>query len=103
MTGITAQVSLHPLPRQAIAPDIGEALRVFEECAVEVEPDTASRLLVGDDSTIFAALQYAFCHAAEQGEVVMVVTLSNTCPSPAGNREAEREHAILDTARRQHR
>jgi uncharacterized protein YqgV (UPF0045/DUF77 family) len=80
--GITAQVSLYPLPQEALAPEIGEALQVFRECALEVEPNAVSSLLVGDDTTIFAALQQAFCHAAEQGKVVMVVTLSNACPAP---------------------
>ena len=82
MIGVTAQVSLYPLRQEALAPDIGEALQIFRECALEVEPDALSTLLVGDDSTIFAALQQAFRHASEQGQVVMVVTLSNACPVP---------------------
>jgi len=80
--GITAQVSIYPLPQRALAPEIGEALQIFQECALEVEPDTASTLVVGDDVTIFAALRRAFCRAAEQGQVVMVVTLSHSCPAP---------------------
>jgi uncharacterized protein YqgV (UPF0045/DUF77 family) len=80
--GITAQVSLYPLRQEALAPDIGGAIQVFRECALEVEPDTVSTLLVGDDTTIFAALQQAFCHAAEQGQVVTVVTFSNACSVP---------------------
>jgi uncharacterized protein YqgV (UPF0045/DUF77 family) len=79
---ITAQVSLYPLPEEAVAPEIGKALHAFRECAVEVEPDDLSNVLVGDGTAIFAALQQAFCHAAEQGKVVMVVTLSNSCPTP---------------------
>jgi uncharacterized protein YqgV (UPF0045/DUF77 family) len=77
---ITAQVSPYPLGQEAFAPGIGEALQIFRECALEVEPDAVSTLLVGDDTTIFGALQRAFCHAAEQGQVVMVVTLSNGFP-----------------------
>lgn len=77
VTGITAQVSLYPLPKVALAPEIRDLAEVFRECAVEVDPDTASTLLVGDDTTIFAALQQAFCHAAGKGKVVMIVTLSN--------------------------
>jgi hypothetical protein len=80
--GITAQVSLYPLPEEPVAPEIGEALQVFRDCAVQAEPDAGSRLLVGDDTAIFPALQQAFCHAAEQGKVVMVVTFSNDCPAP---------------------
>jgi uncharacterized protein YqgV (UPF0045/DUF77 family) len=84
MSGITAQVSLYPLPQSPLAPEIGEALQVLQECAVKVEPDSVSGLLIGDDTAIFAALQQAFCHTAEQGKVVMVVTLSNACPAPCG-------------------
>jgi uncharacterized protein YqgV (UPF0045/DUF77 family) len=82
MIGITAQVSLYPLPQEALAPEIGEALQIFRECALEVEPGNASTFLVGDDVTISAALRQAFFHAAEQGQVVMVVTLSHPCPAP---------------------
>ena len=82
MNAITAQVSLYPLRQESLAPAIGEALQVFQESALEVEPDTMSTLLVGDDTTVFAALQEAFCLAAEQGQVVMVVTFSNACPVP---------------------
>jgi hypothetical protein len=78
--GITAQVSRYPL-RESAAPEKGEALQVFRKCAVEVEPDAVSTLLVGHDTTIFPALQQAFCHAAEQGKAVMVMTLSNDCPA----------------------
>jgi hypothetical protein len=49
MIGITAQVSLYPLPQSPPAPEVGEALQVFRECAVEVEPDAVSTLPVGDD------------------------------------------------------
>jgi uncharacterized protein YqgV (UPF0045/DUF77 family) len=85
MTGITAQVSLYPLPQSPLTPEVSEALQVLHGCAVEVKPDATSTLLVGDDSAIFSALQQAFCHAAEQGKVVMVVTLSNACPAGAGS------------------
>jgi uncharacterized protein YqgV (UPF0045/DUF77 family) len=81
MIAITAQVSLYPLPQSPLPPEIGEALQVFRECAVEVEPDAVSTVLVGDDTAIFPALQQAFYHAAEQGKVVMVVILSNACPA----------------------
>ncbi|MGD8474538.1 MAG: YkoF family thiamine/hydroxymethylpyrimidine-binding protein [Anaerolineae bacterium] len=82
MIGVRAQVSLYPLPQAAVAPGICKVLEEFEGCATVVEPDAASSLLVGDDATIFAALQEAFCQAAKQGKVVMVVTLSNACPTP---------------------
>ena len=80
MNAITAQVSLYPLRQESLAPVIDEALQVFRESALEVEPGRMSTLLVGEESTIFAALQRSFHHAAEEGQVVMTVTFSNACP-----------------------
>jgi uncharacterized protein YqgV (UPF0045/DUF77 family) len=77
---VTAQVSLYPLRPESLAPVIDETLQVLREGAAEVEPDTMSTLLTGDETTIFTALQRAFHHAAEQNPVVMVVTFSNVSP-----------------------
>jgi hypothetical protein len=41
-----------------------------------------STLVWGEETAVFAALEEAFHQAAESGDVVMVVTLSNACPSP---------------------
>jgi uncharacterized protein YqgV (UPF0045/DUF77 family) len=79
---VTAQVSLYPLRQESLAPVIGESLQIFQESALEVEPDTMSTLLVGDETTVFGALQEAFHQAAEHSQVVMVVTFSNACPVP---------------------
>jgi hypothetical protein len=59
------------LPQETLAPE------VVQGYALEVKPDAVSTLLIGDDTAIFGALQRAFCHAAEQGKLVMAVTLSN--------------------------
>lgn len=79
---VTAQVSLYPLRQESMAPVLGETLEILRESALEVRPDTVSTLLVGDETTIFAAIQQAFHHAAEQGQVLMVVTFSNASPKP---------------------
>ena len=80
---VTAQVSLYPLRQESLAPVIGETLQIFQESSLEVEPDAMSTLLVGDETTIFDALQEAFHQAAEQSQVVMVVTFSNACLAPS--------------------
>ena len=80
MAGITAQVSLYPLRQESLSPAIDEALRIFREHGLEVEPGVMSSLLVGEDADIFAALQEAFRLVAERGSVVMVATFSNACP-----------------------
>jgi uncharacterized protein YqgV (UPF0045/DUF77 family) len=82
MNGITAQVSLYPLGQEDLSPVIDEALRIFREHGLDVNPGPMSTLIVGEEQAIFAALQAAFRRAAGQERVVMVVTFSNACPSP---------------------
>jgi uncharacterized protein YqgV (UPF0045/DUF77 family) len=74
---VTAQVSLYPLQQETLAPVLGDTLELLRESALQVKPDTLSTLLVGDENAIFATIQQAFHHAAEQGQVLMVVTLSS--------------------------
>jgi hypothetical protein len=39
-----------------------------------------STVVTGDVDAVFAGLKESFAQAAEQGDIVMVVTLSNACP-----------------------
>ena len=82
MIGISAQVSLYPLQQESLSPAIDEALEVFRAYGLDVEPGSMSTVITGNDSAVFAALQEALHRAAEQGQVVMTVTLSNACPVP---------------------
>ena len=82
MDTITAQVSLYPLRQVSIGPPIREAVRVFRECGLNTHVGEMSTLVWGEEQTVFAALQEAFHQAAERGDMVMTVTLSNACPSP---------------------
>jgi uncharacterized protein YqgV (UPF0045/DUF77 family) len=82
MIGISAQVSLYPLGQEDLSPVIDEALRIFRERGLDVNPGSMSTLVSGGDEAVFAALQAAFRGAARGGRVVMVVTFSNACPSP---------------------
>lgn len=94
MIGIAAQVSLYPLRQISLAPAIDEALRIFREHGLEVVPGAMSTLITGDDAALFAALQEAFRRTAEQGHVVMVVTISNACPVPSKQEDAISYQAI---------
>lgn len=82
MSVITAQVSLYPLRQVSIGPAIREAVRVFREHGLETRIGVMSTLVWGKEQAVFAALQEAFHWAAGRGDTVMVVTLSNACPSP---------------------
>jgi uncharacterized protein YqgV (UPF0045/DUF77 family) len=82
MSEITAQVSLYPLRQASLGPSVRQAVRVFREHGLGTRSGSMSTLVWGEENTVFAALQEAFHRAAERGDAVMVVTLSNACPSP---------------------
>jgi uncharacterized protein YqgV (UPF0045/DUF77 family) len=82
MSGISAQVSLYPLGQEDLSPAIEEALRIFREHGLDVNPGPMSTVISGAGEMIFAALQKSFQQATLQGQVVMVVTFSNACPVP---------------------
>ena len=84
MSVIMAQVSLYPLRQVSIGPPIREAVRVFRQHGLETRIGEMSTLVWGEEQAIFDALQEAFHQAAERGDTVMTVTLSNACPSPEG-------------------
>ena len=77
---ITAQVSVYPLRQPHFSPAIERTLEVLRSHELAVDPGTMSTLVSGEDDAVFAALKEAFQEVAQQGEVVMVVTLSNACP-----------------------
>jgi uncharacterized protein YqgV (UPF0045/DUF77 family) len=79
-----AQVSLYPLRQVSIGPAIREAVRVFRQHGLETRLGEMSTLVWGEEQAVFAAMQEAFHMAAEHGDMVMIVTLSNACPSPEG-------------------
>ena len=82
MSIISAQVSLYPLRQQSLGPAIREAVRIFRQRGLEAHVGEMSTLVWGEEQAIFDALQEAFHQAAELGDAVMAVTLSNACPSP---------------------
>jgi len=81
MSRISAQLSLYPLRRVSIGPTIREAVRMLRQHDLELRMGPMSTLLCGEEQAIFAALQEAFHLSAESGDVVMLVTISNACPS----------------------
>ena len=94
MIGVAAQVSLYPLRQVSLSPAIDEALRVFREHGLDVEPGAMSSMIAGDDAAVFAALQEAFRRVGEQGPVVMIVPSSNACPVPGKTEESIAYSAI---------
>jgi uncharacterized protein YqgV (UPF0045/DUF77 family) len=78
---VTAQVSLYPLRQTGISPQIERAIAVFSEHGLKVTPGSMSTVISGDHDRMFDALKRAFQEAAAQGKTVMVVTVSNACPT----------------------
>ena len=79
---VSAQVSLYPLRQVSIGSTIRKSVRVFREHDLENRVGVMSTLVWGEEQAVFAALQEAFHRAAERGDAVMVVMISNACPSP---------------------
>ena len=82
MSMTMAQVSLYPLRQASIGPTVREAVRLFRQHGLETRVGEMSTLVWGSEQAVFAALLEAFHTAAESGETVMTVTVSNACPSP---------------------
>lgn len=80
MRGISAQVSLYPLRHEQFSPVIDEAIEEFRREGLEVQPGAMSTVISGSEESVFSALREVFGKASRDGEVVMVVTISNACP-----------------------
>ena len=91
MSMMTAQVSLYPLRQSSIGPPIREAVRVFRRCGLSTRVGAMSTLVWGEEQALFDALHEAFHQAAERGDTVMTITLSNACPEPGGGADLSSE------------
>jgi uncharacterized protein YqgV (UPF0045/DUF77 family) len=76
----SAQVSVYPLRQDHLGPAIEAVSASLATHGLTPEVGSMSTVVVGEDTAIFAALAEAFARAAELGEVVMTVTVSNACP-----------------------
>jgi len=79
---LAAQVSIYPLRQTHLSPAIDKALSIFRGHGLEVTQGTMSSVISGDDKALFSAIKEVFQYTSEQGEVVMMITLSNACPVP---------------------
>lgn len=77
---LAAQTSIYPLRQSHLSPAIDKALAIFRKHGLEIVPGVMSSVVSGDDEALFTAIKDTFHQTSEQGEMVMVVTLSNACP-----------------------
>ena len=78
----SAQISIYPLRQDRLGPAIEAVRATLTDRGLTPEVGPMSTIVVGEDTAIFAALGEAFAKAAELGQVVMTVTVSNACPIP---------------------
>ena len=78
----SAQISVYPLRQDRLGPAIAAVGAALAAHRLAPQVGAMSTVVVGQDTTIFAALGEAFAKAAELGQVVMTVTVSNACPIP---------------------
>lgn len=81
MATISAQVSVYPLRRAELAPTINRTLRICRERGLDVQPGPMSTVVIGDDDAVFDAIKEALRSEANEGDIVIVVTFSNACPT----------------------
>ena len=77
---LAAQMSLYPLRQTHLSPAISIAANILKEHGLEVSSGPMSSLVSGDDEALFAAIKDIFRKSSDQGDMVMVVTISNACP-----------------------
>jgi uncharacterized protein YqgV (UPF0045/DUF77 family) len=80
---LSAQISLYPLRQVSLSQTINAALDKLKSCDLSVTPGSMSTIISGQANEIWAGLYQAFSAAADQSEIVMILTISNCCPQPA--------------------
>ena len=83
MESMAAQVSIYPLRQTSVSDAISGVLVAFRATGIEVYPGAMSTVIAGNEDAVFAALREGYRAARALGDVVMVTTLSNACPTPA--------------------
>lgn len=79
---VSAQISIYPLRQARLGPAVESVRATLAAHGLTAKVGSMSTIVVGEDRAIFGALGEAFARAAEAGEVVMTVTISNACPIP---------------------
>ncbi len=78
---IQAEISLYPLRVRNLGPAIERVLDTLKAAGVSVRPGTMSSIVAGDADVVFPAVAAAFQAAAEDHQIVLVMKVSNACPS----------------------
>lgn len=79
---LSAQLSIYPLRQTSLSQTINKALEVLQASGLKVIPGSMSTIILGNANRLWAALKQVFSTVSENGQLVMIVTLSNACPEP---------------------
>lgn len=93
MSAISVQLSLYPLRQSHVGATIAGALEIFRARGLDVRPGTMSTVIAGDVDAVFDGLKASFQAAAAAGDVVMVASISNCCPTPVADRQNQTRSA----------
>lgn len=77
---VSAQTSIYPLRQNRLSPAISAVQTAMVECGLEPEIGRMSTLVSGEPDVVSAALRDAFARAGAHGQLVMVITVSNSFP-----------------------
>ncbi|MFA4944793.1 MAG: YkoF family thiamine/hydroxymethylpyrimidine-binding protein [Lentisphaeria bacterium] len=80
---VQAEISLYPLRTNELGQAIGNFLGELKAAGLTVQPGNMSSVVAGEAGAIFSAVAAAFKAAAENGQVVLVMKVSNACPPGA--------------------
>ena len=83
---IDAEVSLYPLRNADLSKPIACFLGRLRGTGLKVEPGSMSSHITGECANLFRALGDAFEKGAEEGDIVLMMKVSNAC-GECGNGE----------------
>ncbi|SMB99940.1 YKOF-related Family [Thermanaeromonas toyohensis ToBE] len=76
---LACQVALYPLGVKEYSQLIKEVLASWSAGQVQVETNSMSTIIRGEEEEVWRAVKTLFEAAADRGEVVLVATFSNRC------------------------
>ncbi|MFW6106868.1 MAG: YkoF family thiamine/hydroxymethylpyrimidine-binding protein [bacterium] len=78
---VQAEISLYPLRTDNLGHAIGRFLKALNAAGLTMQPGNMSSTVSGDVNAVFSTMGTAFAIAAEDSQVVLIIKVSNACPS----------------------
>ena len=78
---VQAEVSFYPLRTERIGAALNQFVDTLEQADVEVSVGPMSTRIDGETNEVFEAVRQAFTQTAETYPSVLVLKLSNSCPT----------------------